>query len=182
MDCETASELIMKHLDGELSADEEDNLYEHLKSCDNCAAELESMRSMCAELDALEMEEAPEGFQEAVMSKVAAEEAAGAGKRTAVAGVILFLLVSLGWVFVALMFKYTSAAQILINAFNRQGAATERIAEFLLDWLHAIMPSLNLIAIGTELADMYINSLSVLSLLTMLFLFLYGYRSKLIGR
>ena len=46
MGCEDFKKLLMAHIDGEISPDEEQELQQHLKDCAECSAELEEMQKL----------------------------------------------------------------------------------------------------------------------------------------
>ena len=71
--CDEIVELISASLDGELSADEQTALDEHIAHCPACSALLDDLRALHTAVTDLEEVPAPTGFAEAVMSTIAAE-------------------------------------------------------------------------------------------------------------
>ena len=57
-----AGELVSAYLDGELNLDERQRLFQHLSSCGQCSAELESMQSVRTAVRSLPMMELPPGL------------------------------------------------------------------------------------------------------------------------
>lgn len=73
--CDEIVEWISAGLDGELSADEQAALDEHIACCPACSALLDDLRALHEAAADLEEVPAPAGFAEAVMAAVAAEAA-----------------------------------------------------------------------------------------------------------
>lgn len=71
--CDEIVELISASLDGELSADEQTALDEHIARCPACSALLDDLRALHMAAADWEEVSAPAGFAEAVMSAIAAE-------------------------------------------------------------------------------------------------------------
>ena len=71
--CDEIVELISASLDGELSADEQIALDEHIACCPACSALLDDLRALHTAAADWEEVPAPAGFTEAVMSAIAAE-------------------------------------------------------------------------------------------------------------
>ena len=75
--CDEIVELISVSLDGQLTADEQIALDEHIACCPACSALLDDLRALHAAAADWEDVPAPAGFAEAVMRAVAAETASG---------------------------------------------------------------------------------------------------------
>ena len=73
--CDEIVELISASLDGELTAEEQTALDEHIVCCPACSALLEDLRALHAAASDWEDIPAPAGFTEAVMSAIAAQAA-----------------------------------------------------------------------------------------------------------
>ena len=71
--CDEIVELISASLDGELTADEQNALNEHIACCPACSALLDDLRALHAAAAQVEEVPAPAGFVEAVMASIAAE-------------------------------------------------------------------------------------------------------------
>ena len=71
--CDEIAELISASLDGELSADEQTALDEHIAHCPACSALLDDLRALHTAAADWEEVPAPAGFTESVMSAIAAE-------------------------------------------------------------------------------------------------------------
>lgn len=71
--CDEIVEWISASLDGELSADEQTALDEHIARCPACSALLDDLRALHTAAADWEEVPAPAGFTEAVMSAIAAE-------------------------------------------------------------------------------------------------------------
>ena len=68
MDCEKVQENLSAYLDGELSPQEADAIRAHLESCEDCAAEAESLRSTVRLVRSLERVQAPAVLKRRVMA------------------------------------------------------------------------------------------------------------------
>lgn len=73
--CDEIVELISASLDGELSADEQTALKEHIACCPACSALLDDLRALHEAAAEPEEVPAPAGFAEGVMSAIAADPA-----------------------------------------------------------------------------------------------------------
>lgn len=73
--CDEIVEWISASLDGELTADEQAALNEHIACCPACSALLDDLRALHAAAAQEEEVSAPAGFTEAVMAAIAAESA-----------------------------------------------------------------------------------------------------------
>ena len=73
--CDEIRELLSAALDGQLTADEQAALDDHIAHCPACSALLDDLRSLQAATAHMEDIPAPAGFAEAVMAAVAAESA-----------------------------------------------------------------------------------------------------------
>ncbi|MCI8342197.1 MAG: hypothetical protein HFE62_03155 [Firmicutes bacterium] len=74
MKCQDAELLMMKYLDRELNEFEAESLNKHLTECSTCREAFDIYDSMAVQMDQAEQANAPEGFEAAVMAKVAALE------------------------------------------------------------------------------------------------------------
>jgi len=71
MNCKKAGIFMMKHMDGELSAEDYDRLLSHLNTCANCAEDFAAYRSILNEFENINcLVDAPEGFEQCVMKKI----------------------------------------------------------------------------------------------------------------
>ncbi len=75
MDCRQADFYIMKYLDNTITEQERELLNKHIDVCESCKADFLVYNSVAAELDGMEIVEAPEGFEACVMEKVYEEAA-----------------------------------------------------------------------------------------------------------
>ena len=74
--CDEIAELISASLDGQLTADEQTALEEHIARCPACSALLDDLRALHTAAADWEEVPAPDGFAASVMAAVAAESAA----------------------------------------------------------------------------------------------------------
>lgn len=70
MNCAQASEHMMKCFDGEFNDIENAQFRQHLKNCEKCAADYESMRNILSILESDGAAEPPEDFESRIMEKV----------------------------------------------------------------------------------------------------------------
>ena len=70
MVCEKSTELMMQYMDGKISDFDLMNLEKHIETCGHCKEDFEAYTAMLAEFQTMELAEAPEGFADAVMSKI----------------------------------------------------------------------------------------------------------------
>ena len=75
MTCNGVSQKIGSYLDGELSGSEMLGIRKHLQSCDACAEEAESLRSLKSAISNLPCLEAPEGLEDRLIAAIRAESA-----------------------------------------------------------------------------------------------------------
>ena len=73
--CERCMELLSLRLDGELTAEEEQWLSQHLEQCSDCREIAEQLERLHGAFTQLEDIPAPEGFAQGVMARIRAEEA-----------------------------------------------------------------------------------------------------------
>ena len=73
MNCEQMNDLLSAYLDGELTAQEEEQMHAHLEQCADCRALLEQLQTLRTSFSDLEEISAPEGFAETVMGRIKAE-------------------------------------------------------------------------------------------------------------
>ncbi len=73
MNCEQMNDLLWAFLDGELTAQEEEQMHAHLEQCADCRALLEQLQTLRTSFSDLEEIPAPEGFAEGVMNRIKAE-------------------------------------------------------------------------------------------------------------
>ena len=74
MECKFADELMMKYMDGMITEKEANHLHDHLSQCDACTESFKVYDDILADFAEAPLYEAPDGFEEAVMAKVAACE------------------------------------------------------------------------------------------------------------
>lgn len=74
MNCEQMQQLMSLWLDGEISAQEQEQLQTHLERCPECRALLEQLQTLHTSFSDLEEIPAPEGFAQGVMDRIAAGE------------------------------------------------------------------------------------------------------------
>jgi len=70
MDCPEAGEIMLKFMDGPLSARENTELEQHAEQCPACAEDFAAYTQMMADFSETELISAPDGFEEAVMRKI----------------------------------------------------------------------------------------------------------------
>ena len=70
MNCEQMNDLLWAFLDGELTAQEEEQMHAHLEQCADCRALLEQLQTLRTSFSDLEEISAPEGFAEKVMDRI----------------------------------------------------------------------------------------------------------------
>lgn len=70
MNCKLSGEYIMKFFDGDLNDIENSHLQRHLKACERCKREFESMKEIFDSLGQTNVIEPPEDFEERVMEKI----------------------------------------------------------------------------------------------------------------
>ena len=73
MNCEQMNDLLSAFLDGELTAQEEEQMHAHLEQCADCRALLEQLQTLHTSFSDLEEIPAPEGFAEGVMGCIKAQ-------------------------------------------------------------------------------------------------------------
>ena len=73
MNCEQMNDLLWAFLDGELTAQEEEQMHAHLEQCADCRALLEQLQTLRTSFSDLEEIPAPDGFAEGVMSRIKAQ-------------------------------------------------------------------------------------------------------------
>lgn len=73
MNCEQMTDLLWAFLDGELTAQEEEQMHAHLEQCADCRALLEQLQTLRTSFSDLEEIPAPEGFADGVMRRIKAE-------------------------------------------------------------------------------------------------------------
>ena len=73
MNCEQMNDLLWAFLDGELTAQEEEQMHAHLEQCADCRALLEQLQTLRTSFSDLEEIPAPEGFADGVMNRIKAE-------------------------------------------------------------------------------------------------------------
>jgi len=76
MECSKANEMMMQYMDGTLSAGDAERLQKHIAQCDACRADFMIYDEIVMDFETLEETPAPDGFVEAVMSKIDALEPA----------------------------------------------------------------------------------------------------------
>jgi len=72
MVCEKSNELMMRYMDGLLDSFDEMNLTKHIETCETCREDFEIYKEMLEGFDLKNMEivDAPEGFDDAVMAQI----------------------------------------------------------------------------------------------------------------
>ena len=73
MNCEQMNDLLWAFLDGELTAQEEEQMHAHLEQCADCRALLEQLQTLRTSFSDLEEIPAPKGFADGVMNRIKAE-------------------------------------------------------------------------------------------------------------
>ena len=73
MNCEQMNDLLWAFLDGELTAQEEEQMHAHLEQCADCRALLEQLQTLRTSFSDLEEIPAPEGFADGVMKRIKVE-------------------------------------------------------------------------------------------------------------
>lgn len=74
MNCEQMTALLSAYVDGELTADEQMQVREHLEQCAECRALYEQLQTLHTSFSDLEEIPAPENFAQGVMARIKAEE------------------------------------------------------------------------------------------------------------
>jgi len=72
MVCEKSNELMMRYMDGLLDSFDEMNLTKHIETCETCREDFEIYKEMLVGFDLKNMEivDAPDGFDDAVMAQI----------------------------------------------------------------------------------------------------------------
>jgi len=76
MECSKANELMMKYMDGTLSEQDAGRLRKHIDQCEGCKADFTVYDEIVSAFEMPEETFAPDGFVEAVMTKINALESA----------------------------------------------------------------------------------------------------------
>ncbi len=70
MDCDRANDFMMRYMDGELSQNDANDLSLHFETCKTCKSDFILYDQILSDFSGLEIINAPEGFEAAVMSKI----------------------------------------------------------------------------------------------------------------
>ncbi|HBM76360.1 MAG TPA: hypothetical protein DD429_12525 [Clostridiaceae bacterium] len=157
MNCEAAYELMMKCIDNEIDCDEKWLLEKHLDSCPDCSLEFKSLRETVKLLDEVEMEEAPEGIEKKVISRIMQEDEMKAQNKERIMKVAACFALILGWFEIAYAFMYASVLNLAAGYFRVFIHSTDRFENILMEiWYAAISLSAKLISLG-RIAELVIN-------------------------
>jgi anti-sigma factor (TIGR02949 family) len=74
VDCKSVSNMIQDYLEGELSRSERARLEKHLRRCGTCSEEADRYRKVFSLLSNVTLEDAPLGFENAVMGRLGGAE------------------------------------------------------------------------------------------------------------
>ena len=130
MNCKKAGTFMMKHMDGELGAEDYNKLQEHLAACATCAEDFSSYSEILTEFeDTTCLLVAPNGLEQAVMTKIECLEPQESHRKN-------------GAVIVALII---GALSVLLGALVLF-FCTQRIENILLELPHAIDSAVSLVA------------------------------------
>jgi predicted anti-sigma-YlaC factor YlaD len=96
--CSSTRDLMMRHFDGEFNDIESAKMKQHLKYCKECMYEFEELKSIFSVIELSGDVTPPEGFEQAVMSKIHSIESARFKRMSAVLIILynLAVLVSIG--------------------------------------------------------------------------------------
>lgn len=72
MNCKNAEKLIMNYMDNTLSSSEAEKLNKHLKTCNECKEAFDMYETMLTSFENIEIELAPDNFEETLMVKISA--------------------------------------------------------------------------------------------------------------
>ena len=83
MNCKKALLHLNRYLDGELSNREKDQVESHLRDCEACCKQFDTLRHVAAMLDVISVPPVPDGFASRVMAKAQKRESFSEGKGNA---------------------------------------------------------------------------------------------------
>lgn len=132
MDCRTASDYIMKYLDGEINKEQEEILMQHIDSCQDCCYELHSLKQTLLMLDEVEMEDAPESLDEKVMAGIRKVERVRTKLKNWAVGAVACIVLLACWLGMAGIILYTPAVEIAARAYNQFVYGANQLMELLL--------------------------------------------------
>lgn len=190
MDCKAASELIMKYLDRKITNKEEQLLYEHLDSCEDCSLEFETLKDACMIIEDMGFEEPPFDLEKVVISRIKKEDAAEARIRGWMKGAAVFTAIVAGWIGIMCLFLYTPALSILMDCFYNFLSLSSGFLKFAgRIWREGLSASVKLLTVGRAfgvvqraLIGMYSVVIVAMIVLMAVILNLYGYMFKSIRR
>jgi len=84
MECSKANELMMKYMDGAISEPEAERLHKHIAQCEDCKADFLVYDEIVSGFSTLDETPAPDGFTEAVMTKIESLATESASAKAAV--------------------------------------------------------------------------------------------------
>lgn len=102
MSCQNCSEAMMRFFDGNLNDIETAQMKQHLKTCQKCSDEFESLNSILCVLETDSIIEPPQDFEEQVMAKInGLEPESKKNFRVLVYGIPIVLVISLSMLITA---------------------------------------------------------------------------------
>jgi len=92
MECSKANELMMKYMDGTITESDADRLRKHITECETCKADFLIYDEIVSAFTELDNTPAPDGFVEAVMTKIEFLKPASAKASDKADGILLIVL------------------------------------------------------------------------------------------
>lgn len=186
MDCKTASELIMKYLDKDITKEQEMMLLKHTAVCESCSLEFETLRDACLMLEDAEFEEPPADIERNVIMSIKSEDALTACR----IGVVAFIIIVAGWIGLTNFFLHTPVVSILKDSFDSFLWLINSVGEIVSStWGVVFSGSVRLFALARALKtvqmailDMYNVFIMAMILSAAIIFVLYGYTLKTFRR
>lgn len=190
MDCRTASELIMKYMDGEIGYEDEQLLLGHINSCRCCNFEFQSIKKVMLMLNEVEMEEAPEDLEKKVISRIKQEEEAKIRARGWMLGAAACIVLIMGWAVLTYLAVYTPAMDVIKGCFKIFAYCVREFADILAEgWRMGVTLSARLISLGRtmevvigDLVNVYNTVIYAAGLLGFMGLYTFNFIRKAVGR
>jgi Predicted transmembrane transcriptional regulator (anti-sigma factor) len=105
----------MKHLDGEITEDEEETLLRHIDGCEGCRLEFEAMNDTVSLLNDVALEEPPADIENVVISRLVKEKEVR--KKHWIWALSAASIIA-GWMGIIGLFQFTPAVGILFSCFR----------------------------------------------------------------
>lgn len=188
-DCKTASDLMMKYLDGEVDIGQENALKQHLDYCVSCQYEFKLIKETLQSLDSVEMEEAPCGLEGKVISAIKNEQRAKARKKSRFTDITICILLFALWIgLTAVLFTPAMNAvnywySVFSNGFNQLAGFIVNLDQMSASFLTKLLSmgkALNLLL--SDFREVYTNISAALILFIAALSELHVYTRKMAGR